>query len=187
MSWDEIQKVLVSGLPTVLVAILGLVGILITQARADWRQERIAASGRQFQRDGDLLDKRRIAGAEFLVAVRALSLYSRSVLPDRSDASDLTPVERADLDRTYSQVLMVCDPVSRAAATELVRTLYDWIESFSDADWEALDKLEDRFVEAVNGETPPSSETQPSRRSIPRFGGGRDGAPPSGQTGVEPR
>lgn len=109
------------------------------------------------------------------MAVRALSLYSRSVLPDVSDASDLTPDERAELDRTYSSVLMVCDPKSREAATKLVQTLYDWIEFFSEESWNALDKLENKFVEAVNGESPPLTDADrpslPSRRSIPRFEG----------------
>ncbi|WP_139830701.1 hypothetical protein [Mycobacterium paraense] len=173
MAGVGVADALIAGIPSMVVAVVGVVGIVITQARADARQDRIAAAGRQFERAARTLDQRREAGAELMAAVLALARHSRDVVGDGGDYSDLEPGETADVDRALSRVLMVCDSTGRRAATALMDALIAWVGAFSDETWHGIDVAEDNFVEAINGEAggaDHSHDAPAGQRSVRRFG-----------------
>jgi hypothetical protein len=173
MAGVGIADALIAGIPSMVVAVVGVVGIVITQARADGRQDRIAAAGRQYERAARTLDQRREAGAELMAAVIGLARHSRDVVLDGGNYSDLEPGETADVDRALSKVLMVCDATGRRAATALMDALIAWVGDFSDKTWDGLDAAEDRFVEAINGEiagTGDLKDAPAEHRSVRRFG-----------------
>ncbi|QYL28386.1 hypothetical protein TM48_02706 [Mycobacterium shottsii] len=77
--------VLISGIPSLIVALVGVGGVVYTQRRADARQDRIAAANREFERQARTLDRQRELGAEFVSAVWLLASESRDIVDDGAD------------------------------------------------------------------------------------------------------
>jgi hypothetical protein len=163
-----VGSVLITSGSTVLVALIGIVGILLTQSRADGRQERIAAADREFERASEVGDKRREAAVEFLAAVWDTARRSRDVLPDGSDYSDLPTEMSSQIDKTSAKVAVLGGPATRDAAVAMMKTLVDFVGDFSQERWDALDKAEDVLVAAVNDE--PVQVYRESRPSLDSFG-----------------
>ena len=146
------SDVVVAGLFPLLVAVVGIVGVLITQARADARQERIAGAARAEERDADALDRRREAGAELMATVWEVARVSRDVLIESSTYADLNSDELKELDRAMAKTQMLCDPAGRKAATALQDSLIAFINDPTDDNWQAIGDVEDRFIETINRE-----------------------------------
>jgi len=147
---------LISGIPSMLVALVGVGGVIYTQRRADARQDRIAASNRQFERQSRVLDKRRELGAEFVSAVWLLADESRDLIPDSAGYADLKPDETASVRRALSTVCMVLDPAGRKAAEAVFEALLAYVGDFTQQKWDAISDAEDVSIATVNGEPVPA-------------------------------
>jgi hypothetical protein len=147
---------LIGGIPSLVVAVMGIGGVLLTQKRADDRQDRIAAANRQFDRETRFLDTRREAGAELTTAVWQLAAHSRDVVPDGGEFSDLEPAETAAAYRAQSVALIVLDLAGREAATALFEALVAFVGDFSAEKWEAISDSENVLIATVNGESLPA-------------------------------
>ncbi|CAA0096097.1 Uncharacterised protein [Mycolicibacterium vanbaalenii] len=141
--------VLIGGIPSLIVALVGVGGIVYTQRRADQRQERTSAIERQSR----VVDKRRELGAEFLTAVWQLAAQSRDAVPDGADYSDLTQEETADVTRTYSTLRMTLDPKGRETQQAVFDALLAHVGTFKEETWEAIGKAEDALIEVINDES----------------------------------
>ncbi|BBX62807.1 hypothetical protein MSAS_19810 [Mycobacterium saskatchewanense] len=157
-----LASALISGIPSMLVALVGVGGVIYTQRQADARQDRIAAASREFEREARTLDKRREAAAELTTAVWQLAAHSRDVVPEGGEFADLEPRETAAVYRAHSIALMVLDAKGRAAAQALFDTLVTFVGDFSEKQWEAISDAEDTLIAVINGEqqTPPNTAEQ---------------------------
>jgi hypothetical protein len=145
--------VLIGGIPSLIVALVGIGGVVYTQRRADARQDRIAAANRRFERQSRTLDRRRELGAEFVSAVWLLASESRDLVPDGAGYSDLKPVETAEVRRTLSTVCMVLDRDGREAAERVFDALLEYVGTFTQETWDAIGTAEDALVEVINEES----------------------------------
>ncbi|MEU9805599.1 hypothetical protein [Mycobacterium sp. NPDC050853] len=147
-----VASALITGIPAMLTAIVGVGGVLLTQKRADARQERIATSNREFERETKLVERRREAGADLLIAVWALASRSIDLVPEGAGFKDLTPEEIAPVHRAISMVRMVCDEPGRKAADAVFESLIAHVGVFTQESWEAIGTAEDALVAAINVE-----------------------------------
>lgn len=146
---------LLSSIPSLLVALVGVVGVIYTQRRADARQDRIAAANREFERQSRVVDKRRELGAEFVSAVWALATESIDLVPEGADYSDLRAEEIAAVRRTLSTLCMVLDPAGRKAAEGVFEALLAHVGKFTQQTWDAIGDAEDQLIAVINAEPPP--------------------------------
>ncbi|OBK16771.1 hypothetical protein A5636_24660 [Mycobacterium asiaticum] len=146
-----LASVLIGGIPALLVALVGVGGVVYTQRRADARQDRIAAANREFEHQARVLDRRRELGAEFVSAVWMLATESRDQVPDGADYSDLLPSETADVRRTLSTVCMVLDQEGRKAAEQVFNALLAHVGVFTQETWDAIGAAEDALIDVING------------------------------------
>lgn len=150
-----LTNVLLSGIPSLLVALVGVVGVVYTQRRADARQDRIAAANREFERQSWVLDKRRELAADCVTAVWLLGAMGRDVIPDGADFSDLTQDETAGVTRTLSALRIALDPAGRAAAQAVLDALLAHVGTFTQQTWDAIGDAEDQLIAVINREPPP--------------------------------
>jgi hypothetical protein len=143
---------LISSIPSMLVALVGVGGVIYTQRRADARQDRIAASNREFERESRVLDKRRELGAEFISAVWLLAAESHDLLPDGAGYANLTPDETAGVRRALSTVCMVLDPAGRKAAEAVFEALLAFVGDFTQQKWDAIGDAENALIATINGD-----------------------------------
>jgi hypothetical protein len=143
---------LISGIPSMLVALVGVVGVIYTQRRADARQDRIAMANRQFEREARVLDARQQAGAELVTAVWQLAAHSIDVVLPGGKFSDLDPAETAAAYRAASMAQMVLDPAGREAAGAVFDALVAWVGDYSEEKWKAISDAEDKLIAVINGE-----------------------------------
>ncbi|KUI13450.1 hypothetical protein AU191_16810 [Mycolicibacterium acapulense] len=147
-----VADALISGIPSLLVALVGIAGVIYTQKRADQRQERIAKENRKFERQSRVVDKRRELGAEFVAAVWALATESVDAVPGGASYADLTPDETAPVRRTLSTLCMVLDPAGRKAAEAVFEALLSHIGVFTQQTWDAIGDAEDKLIAVINDE-----------------------------------
>ncbi|BBZ05989.1 hypothetical protein MDOR_01580 [Mycolicibacterium doricum] len=146
--------VLIGGIPSLLVALVGVGGVIYTQRRADARQDGIAKANREFERESRLLDLRRKLGAEFLSAVWVLGGESRDAIPDGADYSDLTQEETREVNRTLSALRMALDPAGRKAVQAVFDALLAHVGTFTQETWDAIGEAENGLIAAINREQP---------------------------------
>jgi hypothetical protein len=147
-----VADALISGIPSLLVALVGILGVIYTQKRADARQERIAAENRKFERQSRVLDKRRELGAEFVSAVWELAMESIDAVPEGAGYADLTPDETASVRRALSTLCMVLDPAGRKAAEAVFEALLAHVGEFTQHTWDVIGDAEDRLIAVINRE-----------------------------------
>ena len=150
--------VLIGGIPSLIVALVGVGGVVYTQRRADARQDRIATANREFERESRTVDRRRELGAEFVSAVWLLATESRDLVPDGADYSDLESSEIADVRRTLSTVCMVLDKAGRETAERVFQALLEHVGTFTQETWDAIGAAEDALIDVINDESRPISE-----------------------------
>lgn len=144
--------VLIGGIPSLLVALVGVGGVIYTQRRADERQDRIALDNRRFERDARVLDARRAAGAELTAALWQLAAHSIDVVPEGGEFSDLNPAETAAAYRAQSVAVMVLDAEGRKAAKAAFESVVAFVGDYSEEKWDAISAAEDELIATINGE-----------------------------------
>jgi hypothetical protein len=148
------MNVLLGGIPSVLVAIVGLVGVRLTQASADERQYRIAREARDVQQYSEEQKSRVEAGSSLVSAVLDLAQRRRVVLSEaptqERDYSEVTADDRVEVDIALAHVLMVCDEDARKAARKLVEALDRYpATGFSAGGWSAVEDAVDTFADLI--------------------------------------
>jgi hypothetical protein len=141
----------IASVTSMVVAVVSIWGILLTQKRADARQDRIAAANREFERQSRDVDKRRELGAEFVSAVWLLAAASRDLVTDGASYADLTPDETASVRRALSTVCMVLDPAGRKSAEGVFEALLAVIGDYTQEKWDAIGDAEDELIAVING------------------------------------
>lgn len=145
-----LASVLIGGIPALIVALVGVGGVVYTQRRADARQDRIAAANREFEHQARVLDRRRELGAEFVSAVWLLATESRELVPDGAGYSNLKPSEIAEVRRTLSTVCMVLDREGREAADQVFGALLAHVGVFTQETWDAIGAAEEALIDVIN-------------------------------------
>ncbi|MGV0748053.1 hypothetical protein [Mycolicibacter minnesotensis] len=153
-----LANTLLAGIPSMIVAVVGVGGVIYTQRRADARQDRIAAANRHFDRESRLLDTKRELAAEFVAAAWLLASAARDFILDDGDYSDLTPKETATVRRTLSQAAMVLDPAGRKAIEAVFEALLAYVGDWSQEKWDAISEAEDKLIAVINGEASPRED-----------------------------
>ena len=163
-----------------LVALVGVGGVIYTQRRADARQDRVAAANRVFERQARVVDKRRELASEFVTAVWLLGAASRDAIPDGADYSDLNLDETADVTRTLSALRLVLDPAGREAAQGVFDALLAHVGTFTQRSWDAIGEAEDKLIAEINEEAHPV-------RPVPAVDGGHTAGTESPRGGARNR
>jgi hypothetical protein len=148
---QETLRTLLAGIPSLLVAVVGILGVLITQAKADGREARIAAAARESDRATRGIDQQREVAADFMALILVIAWHARK-LPKGSfwlDAFD----DPKELTRAVSRIAVICDAKVLAAAESMIDAHQAMIESPSNEGRKAVEESEDAFLAAVKETT----------------------------------
>ncbi|OBA86763.1 hypothetical protein A5642_22040 [Mycolicibacterium mucogenicum] len=178
---------LLAGIPSMVVAVVGVVGVIYTQKRADARQDRIAEISRRLEHEARVLDAQRQAGAELVTAAWQLAAHSRDVVPEGAGFDDLEPAETAAIYRAHSVMGMLLRPADRPAASAVVAAVIAFVGDFSQEKWDGIEEAELALIAVINRE-PSTAASRPPRTGrrwrLPRAVSGppekEDGRPDTG-------
>ena len=152
---------LLAGIPSMLVALLGIGGVIYTQKRADERQDRIAETNRRLEHEARVLDARRQAGAELVTAAWQLAAHSRDVVPEGAGFGDLEPAETAAIYRAHSVMGMLLPAADRPAASAVVEAVIAFVGDFTQEKWDGIEEAELALAAVINREQSATASTPP--------------------------
>ena len=133
---------------TVIVAVVGFTGIIVTQiltGRRDKAQQdhQVAAALRQ---------RRVEVYSELIDAANNLMLKIPEVLTEESDSGSLKAEERGPLNAAASKAHLMASPPVQEKISRVVDAVYAFADDMSGAAWDAFDHAMDAFVDAAQAE-----------------------------------
>lgn len=140
------------GVPLV-VALLGMLGIIFTQWRADRRQDKANLDMYEQQRRIAITAQQRDAAAELISAVWELARVAVDVLPDDGgDWTDLEPGEVVRLEEAQARMYVLADERLEAATDTLIESLRAFVGNRDQKNWDAIAVAQ--FIEVLNMDEP---------------------------------
>ncbi|SKB86089.1 hypothetical protein SAMN05660916_03013 [Arthrobacter sp. 31Cvi3.1E] len=134
---------------TVIVAVVGFVGIIITQRLTSRREK-----AQQAHQVAEALRERRVkAYSELIESTNNLMLLIPEVLTVGSGAGSLNAAERGPMNAASSKAHLLASGAVQEAISGLVDTVYAYAEELSEDNWAAFDEAMDRFVDAAQSES----------------------------------
>jgi len=159
MTSKELLSVAVAGVPSLLVAIVGIVGVIVTQARADARARALAMDIRASESRERLGDLLREAVVEFTTAIWVTARVAREELGNGADTGHLEAAEMESIERAQSKVAILGTSGVRDAAADVIDAFHKWVETFDQHSWDGLDVAVDKFIETARSEDALSTST----------------------------
>jgi hypothetical protein len=133
---------------TVIVAVVGFVGIIVTQLLTRQRDK-----AQQDHQTASALRQRRVdVYTELIEAANNLMLKIPEVLTGESDGGSLTAEERSPLNAASSKAHLMASRPVQEKVTELVDAVYAFADNMSGQAWDAFDHAMDAFVDAAQAE-----------------------------------
>ncbi|WP_157664951.1 hypothetical protein [Prescottella equi] len=142
----------VAGMPSLVVAVIGVGGVLFTQVRADARERALANAARDHADLTQASSLVREASIEFMSALWSTTRLAREVLNDDADAGHLNADEMEPLTRAYSALQILAGAELRKAADGAMDAFFAWVEAFDEGAWENLDHATDLVVDATRSQ-----------------------------------
>lgn len=134
---------------TVIVAVVGFVGIIVTQVLTSRRDK-----AQQEHKVAEALRERRVkAYSELIEATNELMLLIPEVLVVGSGAGSLNAAERGPMNAASSKAHLLASPSVQDAISGLVDVVYAYAEDLSEENWKAFDMAMDNFVDAAQAES----------------------------------
>lgn len=133
---------------TVIVAVVGFTGIIVTQILTGRRDK-----AQQDHQVATALRQRRVeAYAELIEATTNLMLKIPEVLLEESGGGALTAEERGPMNAASSKAHLLASPPVQKKVSDLVDAVYAYADGLAPEAWEAFDHAMDAFVDAAQAE-----------------------------------
>ncbi|RJT81967.1 hypothetical protein D6T63_04255 [Arthrobacter cheniae] len=137
---------------TVIVAILGFAGILLTQSITNRRERTLQERLLVHQVGADLRLRRTDAYSELTDAIMHFMLVIPDVLLPESTAGDLDAEERGPINKASVRAQLLASEPVKQSISDLMDRVYEYADDLSQATWEAVDDATDDFIAAAQAE-----------------------------------
>lgn len=137
---------------TVIVALLGIIGIVLTQVITNRRERALQERMLQHQTGAELRLRRSDVYAELVSAVNTFALEAHDVSVPQEGGAYIPHSVRAPLNAAHSRAQLFASPSVQQLASALVDAAYAWIDNETKEAWEGLDVAESAFIKGVQAE-----------------------------------